>query len=320
MSTTAAAPFSCVDGDEPSPEALTTRAPRRTKTREAIRFMGVPADVVREAPAPATETTCLVARAAAPSSPALEDRREVSNRLASLGTMVASVAHEINNPLCVILATAALVAEDIRRVRAVLVENGSRDADLVRSLDAAIEAQTDLSDAATRVVRIATELRPFCQPQRQVTPASDVNRAIAWAVRSTAHERQRRARLETNLCPTPAARVDEIELGQVLINLLTNAAQAISVGDAEHQRIKIASRTADDGQVVVEVSDTGSGIPSHVASRIFEPFFTTKEAGVGTGLGLSICAEIVKSAGGRIEVETAVGHGTTFRIVLPAAR
>jgi two-component system NtrC family sensor kinase len=252
MTVTAASPFSRVDGDEPAPEAQTTRAPRRTKTREAIRFIDIPAEVGTDASVPAAETTC---------SPAPENRREVSDQLESLGAMVASVAHEVNNPLSVILATAELVAGDVRRVRAVLAEHGSRDADLVRSLDAALEAQTDLSEAATRVARIVSELRQFCRPQRQLIPAADVNRAIEWAVRSTAHERKRRARLETNLGPTPAARVDEIKLGQILINLLTNATQAIPIGDAEHQRIKIASRTADDGQVVVEVSDTGLGIP-----------------------------------------------------------
>jgi two-component system NtrC family sensor kinase len=311
MSMTAVSPFFRVGGDEPAPEAQTTRAPRRTETREAIRFIDVAAEVATDASAPTAETTC---------SPAPADRREVSDRLESLGTMVAGVAHEINNPLSVILATAELVAGDIRRVRAVLAERGARDADLVRSLDAALEAQTDLGEAATRVARIVSGLRQFCRPpQQQPILAANVDRAIEWAVRSTAHERKRRARLETKLGPTPAARVDEIKLGQILINLLTNASQSIPLGDAEHQRIKITSRTGDDGQVIVEVSDTGSGIPRHIASRIFEPFFTTKAAGVGTGLGLPICAEIVKSVGGRIEVETAVRRGTTFRIVLPAA-
>jgi CheY-like chemotaxis protein len=105
----------------------------------------------------------------------------------------------------------------------------------------------------------------------------------------------------------------------VFLNLLVNAAQAIPVGHAAENRISVSVRQREE-RVVIEVSDTGCGIPQDIMARIFDPFFTTKPVGVGTGLGLSICHNIVASVGGEISVESTVGRGSTFRISLPVAR
>jgi signal transduction histidine kinase len=105
----------------------------------------------------------------------------------------------------------------------------------------------------------------------------------------------------------------------VFLNLLINAAQAIPAGQPEHNEIRIRLR-AVQGHVIVEVQDTGSGIPPEMRARIFDPFFTTKPVGEGTGLGLFVCQGIVARFGGEISMESEVGHGTTFRIIFPMAR
>jgi CheY-like chemotaxis protein len=112
---------------------------------------------------------------------------------------------------------------------------------------------------------------------------------------------------------------DEARLGQVFSNLLVNAAQAIPEGQADDNEIRITTETDASGRAVVEVRDTGPGIPADILGRIFDPFFTTKMVGEGTGLGLSICHNIVTGLGGEIVAESEMGRGTTFRVVLPAA-
>jgi CheY-like chemotaxis protein/anti-sigma regulatory factor (Ser/Thr protein kinase) len=108
-------------------------------------------------------------------------------------------------------------------------------------------------------------------------------------------------------------------LGQVFLNLLVNAAQALPEGQADRNAIRVRTAVSADGRVMIDVEDTGPGIsPEHVR-RLFTPFFTTKPVGVGTGLGLSICHRIVSGMNGHIEVDTAVGRGTTFRVIVPAA-
>jgi CheY-like chemotaxis protein len=110
----------------------------------------------------------------------------------------------------------------------------------------------------------------------------------------------------------------EARLGQVFLNLIVNAAQAIPEGQADQNEIRLVTRRGEGDHVVVEVIDTGPGISPDVLPRLFTPFFTTKPVGVGTGLGLSICRRLVSAIGGEITVETEVGKGTTFRVTLPA--
>jgi two-component system cell cycle sensor histidine kinase/response regulator CckA len=121
--------------------------------------------------------------------------------------------------------------------------------------------------------------------------------------------------------PVPQVMANESRLGQVFLNLIVNAAQAIPEGhaDANEIRIRTESRDTPPGWVVVEMADTGSGIPPAIRNKVFDPFFTTKPAGIGTGLGLAICHRIITSLGGDITVTSEVGRGTTFRILLPAA-
>ena len=116
---------------------------------------------------------------------------------------------------------------------------------------------------------------------------------------------------------TPLIEADEARLGQVFINLLVNAAQAIPEGNAQGNEVRITTSTDPTGNLVVEVRDTGPGIPLEIRGRLYEPFFTTKPVGVGTGLGLSVCHNIVTSMGGDLSVLSELGKGATFRVVLP---
>jgi len=248
---------------------------------------------------------------------AMRRQLELSDRLASLGTMAAGVAHEINNPLAVVAANADFIASELTLHR----EGLAGDADVERRrVGEILDALGDLGSAARRIRRIVADLRVFARPPvEQVAGIADLVRCAEWAVRTTAREFRARARLVTTLGPVPPVNADEMRLGQVVINLLVNAAHAIEPGRASENEVRISTATDGQGRAVIEVYDSGCGIPPAILGRIFEPFFTTKVEGMGTGLGLSICHGIVKSVGGTIAVESEVGKGTTFRVVLPPA-
>jgi CheY-like chemotaxis protein len=131
------------------------------------------------------------------------------------------------------------------------------------------------------------------------------------------NEIRHRARLETDFADVPTVDGDESRLGQVFLNLIVNAAQAIPEGDPERNVLRVSTRVDEQERVVVSIADTGCGIPERDRTQIFRPFFTTKAPGVGTGLGLSICERITKSMGGSIGFESTVGQGTTFWVALP---
>ena len=234
----------------------------------------------------------------------LEAQLVLADRMASIGTLAAGVAHEINNPLAFILSNLDYATSELR-------EKGG-DAELVRALQ-------DATDGAVRVREIVRDLRTFSRSDDDRGSAVDVRRVLQTAIGLAMNEIRHRARLVVNPGALPPVVAPEHRLAQVLLNLLINAAQAIPEGDAVHNAVSVSTSTAADGGALVEISDTGVGIPARVLPRIFDPFFTTKPVGVGTGLGLSICHGIVAQLGGEITVESAPGKGTTFRVHLPAA-
>jgi two-component system cell cycle sensor histidine kinase/response regulator CckA len=146
-----------------------------------------------------------------------------------------------------------------------------------------------------------------------------VHVALEAALRMSGHEIQHRARLQRDYTEVPLVAGDIARLSQVFLHLLVNAAQAIPEGAPQRHRLCVATRRADDGRVLVEVSDTGEGIEPGLLGRIFEPFFTTRDVGEGTGMGLAVCRGIVNSLGGDITVHSRVGHGSTFVVSLPAS-
>ena len=239
----------------------------------------------------------------------LSDRRraESAQRLASVGTLAAGMAHEINNPLTFVAANLAFALDALGALRG------------QGRVDEALRALEDAEEGTRRVAGVVRDLRAVSRTAPEDRHPVDLWAEIEMAIKLAHHELRHRARLVRRLDPVPAVEAVEFQLGQVVVNLLVNAAHAIPEGAADRNEVRVSSRTAADGAAIVEVSDTGAGIPPEVRARIFEPFFTTKPVGRGTGLGLSVCHGIVTGLGGRIEVESEVGVGSTFRLVLPAA-
>jgi CheY-like chemotaxis protein len=139
------------------------------------------------------------------------------------------------------------------------------------------------------------------------------------AIKMTESQVRHSARIVREYATTPFVLADEARLSQVFVNLIINAAQAIDDGAASEHRIVVRTMVDDGGRAVVEVSDTGKGIPPDIVARIFDPFFTTKAVGAGMGLGLTICHRIIADLGGETLVDSEPGRGTTIRVVLPAA-
>ena len=239
-----------------------------------------------------------------------QKRLVAADRMMSVGTLAAGIAHEINNPLSYLIANLDTMGEELRE----------RAAEPGTPRQPHLEAMLrDAREGAERVNQIVRGLRTFSRHDEEHRVVMDVRPAVEMAINVAFNEIRHRARLVKELGVTPRILADAGRLGQVLVNLLVNAAHAITEGDAQANEIRVATFTDADGRAVLEVHDTGCGMPEEILARIFEPFFTTKPFGVGTGLGLSICHNIVTALGGTISVRSAVGRGTTMRITLPAA-
>jgi two-component system cell cycle sensor histidine kinase/response regulator CckA len=250
----------------------------------------------------------------------LQSQLMVSDRMASVGTLAAGVAHEINNPLAAVIANLDYMAESLRH----MIGGDSAEASPTRSTAWVLEEiktpLDDARDAAERVRFIVRDLKMFSRsPSDEPTGAVDVKAIMESSLRMAWNEIRHRARLVKNYGAVPGVRANEARLGQVFLNLVINAAQALQEGHAERNEIRVSTRL-DGDRVIIEVADTGAGIPPEILGRIFDAFFTTKAVGVGTGLGLAICHRIVTDMGGELTVETEIGTGTTFRVALPIAR
>ncbi len=238
----------------------------------------------------------------------LEAQVVLVDRLASVGRLAAAVGHEINNPLAYVMANLDLALERFAEHPAEAVLLGE-----------IVEMLREAREGADRVRHIVRDLKVFIRGETEERTRVDARRVIDSCVNMARSEIRQRARVVKCYGDTPPVIVNEARLGQVVLNLLVNAAHAIPEGDPEGNEIRVTTRCDDSDRVVIEVRDTGAGIPDHVKPRLFEPFFTTKGAGKGTGLGLSICKSIVTALGGEIGFESQLGQGTTFYVVLPAA-
>ncbi len=239
----------------------------------------------------------------------------VADRMASMGTLAAGVAHEINNPLASVISNIDWVCDELGPAW----DSASTPPELDRVLDAVRQPLRDAQESAQRVREIVRELKLFSRIEQERLDRIDVHRMVETAIKMARNEIRHRARLITDFDATPPVLGNEGRIGQVILNLVINAVQAIPEGRAEQNEIRVVVRTNATGWAVIEVSDTGTGIPPELLHRIFDPFFTTKPAGVGTGLGLAICDRIVSEAGGSLTVESEVGKGSTFRVTLPGA-
>jgi PAS domain S-box-containing protein len=230
-----------------------------------------------------------------------------AERLASLGMLAAGVAHEVNNPLTFVLGNLELIEHDVAAMR------GSAPDGVIEKLEQRLR---DAWMGAERVRTIVRDLNAFSREEERPLHPVDVCAALDASLAMTENEIRHRARLVRDFGSVARVMADEGRLSQVFVNLLLNAAHAIPEGEADRHEIRVVTRPGPGG-VHVEVHDTGAGIPRDVLPRIFDPFFTTKAVGAGTGLGLSVCHAIVTALGGRIELESTPGQGTTARVVLP---
>jgi two-component system NtrC family sensor kinase len=221
-------------------------------------------------------------------------------KLAAMGSLLASVAHELNNPLAVIMLQADLLREEV-------------------SGGAMAEHAEEIAQAATRCERL---VRNFLTLSRQHAPervAVDLNALITHTL-ELLEPAFRVDTVAVDLCldvALPSIWADAEQIRQVLVNLITNAYQALREMQGPRQVTLTTRCDAEQTRVTLDVVDTGPGIPPAHRERIFEPFFTTKPPGVGTGLGLSLCQSIIEGHGGTIRVINQPGQGTVFRVELP---
>jgi PAS domain S-box-containing protein len=237
---------------------------------------------------------------------------EAASRLAGVGTLAAGAAHEINNPLTGVLGNLTFLRDGLAGLGEA-VPPGRRE-----ELSELAQALEEARQGATRVRDVVRGLKSFSRPDEGEQAPTDLAAVVESALALTRHDLRHRARVTTRFEPAPAVLASGRRLEQVFVNLLVNAAQAIPEGRPEANEVAVSVAVGCTGEVVAEVRDTGAGMTPEVRTHLFEPFFTTKPVGSGTGLGLAICHGIVAAHGGRIEVESAPGGGSVFRVVLPA--
>jgi PAS domain S-box-containing protein len=230
----------------------------------------------------------------------LEAQLAQSDRLASVGVLAAGVAHEINNPLVYIMNNLSYVLTH-----------------MPDGFDELASALREARSGAERVRDIVKDLKTFSRSDSEKMEPMDVRAILDSAIKVAHNEIRHRAQLVRHYDEIPAVDANT-RLGQVFLNLILNAAHAIGEGDVSNNQICVSVERRDASQqVLVSIRDTGVGIPNDRLTKIFDPFFTTKPVGVGTGLGLSICRNITEALGGRIEVTSEVGVGSTFTVSLP---
>jgi len=239
-----------------------------------------------------------------------------SEKMASLGNLVAGVAHEINTPLGSIHANADISRRALEIVKKALGPDGAVDRahseKLRQALDALHEANTTSLTASARIVKIVKTLRNFARLDEAERKAVDLHEGIESTLTLVYHEFKNRIEIVRDFGELPKVECFPNQINQVFMNILVNAVHAIP----EQGAITIMTRPAGDN-VTVTIADTGAGISPENVKKIFDPGFTTKGVGVGTGLGLSIVYKIIAAHGGKIDVESAVGKGTSLTITLP---
>jgi signal transduction histidine kinase len=274
----------------------------------------------------------------------LEAQLLQAQKLESIGQLAAGIAHEINTPMQFLSDNIEFLSNCSKRLFEVvdLYEQnlfsdvqqrpwGERKQELRAMMERnrfdtireqVPQAISESVDGIQRVIHIVRAMKEFSHPGNEQKSGVDLNNAVHSMVTITRNRWKYVAELELDLDPNlPTLNCVPADVNQVLINLIVNAADAIAekVGEDGAQKGQIAVRTGTDGEnILIEVEDTGCGIPAHIRSRIFDPFFTTKDVGKGTGQGLAICYNVVVNKHqGTIDAMSTPGEGTIFRIALP---
>jgi len=223
-----------------------------------------------------------------------------TDRMASIGTLAAGVAHEINNPLAFISAHLDLIAHEL---------GATEQASLLGEMRKGVD----------RITTIVRGLQAFSRTDEERRAPLDLEHVLELAVVMAGTQIRHRAELVRSYAALPPVVANQATLGQVFLNILVNATEAIPEGQVDRHTITIRARTDAAGWAIIEIADTGRGIAREIQPQIFDPFFTTKPIGAGIGLGLSICHGIVRSLGGELGFTSELGKGSVFRIALPPA-
>jgi PAS domain S-box-containing protein len=275
----------------------------------------------------------------------LARKLKASRQLEAIGQLAAGIAHEINTPMQYIGDSVHFLRqsfEDLLRLLDAHEQSWNKlgtEPDLAAA-KAGLVAAALLSNFAyvrdraprafertvegiQRVTEIVRAMKEFAHPYAEEKSPMDINRALGYALTVSRNEYRYVAEVETDLGEIPSVPCHVGEINQVFLNLIINAAHSIAdvvgnTGGKGRIRVRTFPGEEDDETVIVQISDTGTGIPEEIRHRVFEPFFTTKPAGKGTGQGLAISRSIVVKHGGALTFESAIGVGTTFEIRLPS--
>ena len=239
-----------------------------------------------------------------------------SDRLMLMGTMAATVGHEINNPLSYVYTNLDFVCEELEGWREQPEDRQWEDATW-REILAALESAREGTE---RIRCVVDSVQSFTRLDGREDSPSTIEEPLKSSLRVAREKLAPDVEVQLDIRPAAPVPLSAAQLGQVLLNILVNAAQALGKEELE-PRGRLEVRTRETAQrVIIEIADNGPGIEPEIRRHIFEPFVSTKTETVGTGLGLAICREIVESADGSIEVESEVGQGSLFRITLPAMK
>jgi signal transduction histidine kinase len=239
-------------------------------------------------------------------------RLEEAERFAALGRLAASIGHEINNPLAYVSMNFDLISIQFNRYLADAVGASTELADVRIMLK---ECRTGLD----RIRDIVKDLQRLTRRSELTREMFSLNTLLDESLAMARNHVQHRAIIQKEYADLPMVVGDRSAVGQVLLNLILNAAQALPDGRADANRVTLRTRVYQDA-VIIEVGDTGPGIPCEVLPHIFDPFFSTKPIGEATGLGLTVSYRIVADHGGRIEVDSEEGRGSLFRVILPVGQ
>jgi signal transduction histidine kinase/ActR/RegA family two-component response regulator len=239
-----------------------------------------------------------------------------AGKLAAIGQLSSGVAHEINNPATWATLSLAVVERELRGLREELAVDGRSSAAMESRLDAIDVALEDAREGIQRISLVAGDLRAFARADDEVREALDLNEIVRISTRIATPAYRLKAKLLCELGDVPRVLGKRGRLGQVVANLLVNAAQALEEADPQRHVIRIATVASSSGVSLI-VEDSGPGIAPELRERVFEPFYTTKPPHQGTGLGLSLVREIIHDHGGEIEVGASGYGGARIEIRMP---
>ena len=269
-------------------------------------------------------------------SQALQDLQETqaqliqTEKMSSLGQMVAGIAHEINNPITFIYGNINPIRTYIQELFDLLnlyqkfypeshpeIDSFIDEIDLAYLKNDLVQIISSLEMGTNRIREIVLSLRNFSRLDEAMVKAADLHQGIDSTLLILNHRLDRGIELIKNYGDLPLVKCHPAQLNQVFMNIIANAIDAMLDGDTQPKKLAITTEKIAENRVMVRIKDNGPGIPKKVIDKIFDPFFTTKPVGKGTGLGLSISYQIIKKHGGNIEVISQQGKGTEFAIALP---